>query len=301
MRNHRSLLVPLDGSPLAELALAPAMRLAMRDGAELHLVRAHQTVLSEDTVGGAEWEGWVREEERQYLETAAQRARDAGVSRVVTALLGEPVATAICAHTHRVGADRIVMATHGRTGFSRVWFGSVADAVVRHASVPVLMVRAMENARGRSQPVRRVLVPLDGSSSAEAIIPHALALAGPDRAEFILVRVVAPVHVPAPSFAYAGGDVAPDAELIDQLVASAESYVHEVVARLRQGNESLEVEAIVHVNSQPAAAILRVADAQDVDLIAMSTHGRGGTRLIVGSVADKILRGTSSSLLVCRA
>jgi nucleotide-binding universal stress UspA family protein len=301
MDGYRTLLVPLDGSELAELAIPVATRLALRDGAELHLVRAHVPLMHEATPGGAEWEAWTREEERDYLEAAAARVRQGGVPEVFTAMVESPVAESICAHAARIEADLVIMATHGRTGFSRLWFGSVADAVVRGSSVPVLLARAAEDVERSSRPYRRIVVPLDGSPSAERIIPHAVALAVPDRAQVTFVRVVVPVHVPTPAFAYAEGDPGPDAEATEQVVDAAETQLSDVVRRLSRAHPWLDAEAVVHVHGQPASAILRVASGQRADLIAMATHGRGGSRLLVGSVADKVLRGTTAAMLVCRS
>jgi nucleotide-binding universal stress UspA family protein len=292
------MLVPLDGSPLAELALAPAIRLAVRDGAPVHLVRAHQKLIDEAAPGGAEWEGWAREQERQYLASLARQVREAGVSRVTAGLLDEPVAVAICSEAQRIGAERIVMASHGRTGFSRLWFGSIADAVVRHATTPVFLVRAAGDEGRLARPVGRVLIPLDGSEAAEAVIPHALSLAGPDGAGILIVRVVVPAQLPAPALALVGADTGVGGEVLEPILESAESYVHDTVDGIRRAAPSSDPEGIVQINAQPAAAILRVAEANQVDVIAMSTRGRGASRLLVGSVADKVLRGTSASLLL---
>jgi len=140
----------------------------------------------------------------------------------------------------------------------------------------------------------RVLVPLDGSEIAEAILPFAEKLAGPVDAEAMLVRVVEPLSA-GEAFA-AGGVVAPDTLFLRQL--EAKEYLARVERRL--ANKGIRVKTDLR-NGAPAAEIVAAATSWGADLIAMATHGRGGLgRLLFGSVAEAVLRAAPVPVLMIR-
>src|SRR5688500_7495813 len=140
-RMIRAVLVPLDRSPLGEQALAPAIAIARRAQAQLHVLHVRPMA---PAIGSEEVDAVAEvafEEEKAYLETVAERIRTVtGIAPVVETREGS-VPDVIRRHAANVGADFIVMTTHGSTGASREWLGSVADTVVRQDSIPVLMVR----------------------------------------------------------------------------------------------------------------------------------------------------------------
>jgi nucleotide-binding universal stress UspA family protein len=140
----------------------------------------------------------------------------------------------------------------------------------------------------------RVLVPLDGSEIAEAILPFAEKLAGPVDAEAMLVRVVEPLSA-GEAFA-AGGVVAPDTLFLRQL--EAKEYLARVERRL--ANKGIRVRTDLR-SGTPAAEIVAAATSWGADLIAMATHGRGGLgRLLFGSVAEAVLRAAPVPVLMIR-
>jgi nucleotide-binding universal stress UspA family protein len=157
-RSYRRIIVPLDGSDLAEQALEEARLLANALVATLVLVAvvpfwddvglSEPGVLPSWTIDGQQH---LREYAAQYLESVAAPLRDSGLTVQTHWVDGDPP-EAIAATAERESADLIVMATHGRSGFSRLWLGSVATQVVRRASVPVLMIRAkqVEHSVGKS-------------------------------------------------------------------------------------------------------------------------------------------------------
>ena len=306
---YRTVVVPLDGSALAEQALPAAVAIVRAAEGALHLVRVHpEPAIGElaplASLSAADER--LRQAEEDYLgdvEALIAREVDGGTRGTVhTAVLDGPVAAAIEAYASAQRADLVVMTTHGRTGVSRAWLGSVADALVRQETLPVLMVRATEF--GPEMPwewaPRHVLVPLDGSEAAEAILPHAITLGRIDEARYTLARVVQP---PPPLVHPSPLDATPtviDPAPMEMLVDRAESYLENVELRLRAEYAGIVVRHVACVDPSPAAALLRCARSDEVDLVAMTVRGRGASRLIVGSVADKLLRGTELPMLVLR-
>lgn len=141
---------------------------------------------------------------------------------------------------------------------------------------------------------QRLLVPLDGSGLAEEALPHALNLAGRLGSELILLRVVvSPYAIVAPDLVLAGTD--PN---LPALNLQAQQYLDSVAARLSRGIPFRTI-----VSEGPVAeAILDHATALDVDLIVMSTHGRGGVlRWVYGSVAERVLQGSACPVLLIRS
>jgi nucleotide-binding universal stress UspA family protein len=137
----RKILVPLDGSPLAESALADAIDIAVRHGATLVLLRAaYATALP--AVDPVDSQLSVVREAEAYLADVAARARAAGVTDVETSVWYAAATDAIIEAARMREVDLIVMSTHGRTGLHRLMLGSVAESVLRGTSTPILMLRA---------------------------------------------------------------------------------------------------------------------------------------------------------------
>jgi nucleotide-binding universal stress UspA family protein len=246
------------------------------------------------------WSDAVLQEEKDYLEAiAAQIKETSGITPVVETREGR-VADVIRRHAGNVGADLIVMTTHGRTGLSRLWLGSVADAVVRQDSMPVLMVRPEERSIEMDEhPLySHVLIPLDGSTAAELALEDAVSLGGLAHARYTLARVVAPVLVPVHSYAMSGAAVRPDEDATSAEMQAAREYLEQQAARL--GETGLRVQTTVRLGGHPAETVLSVARDVQADLIAMCTHRHGAARFIMGSVADKVLRGGDLPLLLMR-
>lgn len=311
----RTLLVPLDGSPLAEHVLTTAATLAQRAGATLDLVRVHRPLVFGDLADVERWERTARRDEREYLRLVAERLAANYDVRTTTALLDEPVASAICQRAIAVGADLVAMATHGRTGFSRAWLGSIADAVAHEAPVPVLLLRGestlaalREGSRPpdawASEPARsisRVIVALDGSGLAEQALAPAIDLARAFGASIHLLRVVEPVLVRAVEYPlfYALPLPAVDDDGGEAVAQQARDYVRAVASRIRS-ETPVDVEVEVVVADSAAPAIIDAAWAHQADVVALATHGRGASRLVVGSVADKVLRAGPEAVLLFR-
>ena len=291
----RLILVPLDGSDFSESVLGTAIDLARGWDARLEIVTVHEAVpaLDHDL-----WETASREWSERYIEEVADRIEyKSGLKVPATSLDGSP-AEAIQHHSLARGADLIVMATHGRGPMSRFWLGSTADGLVRHSTVPVLLLRPDEDAPERlpNFEPRKVVVPLDGSPESEAILAHAITLAGDEGTEFDLVRVYP--YAKDFSSSYLPHTVQMNTDLLEERRKAAEEYIQaEADELVKQG---LSARGHVVVEDNPATGILDFAERTGADLIAMSTHGRGGVpRLVLGSVTDKVVRGAQIPTLVC--
>src|SRR5262245_53338933 len=306
---YRSLLVPLDGSPFAEHALPLALRLARAAGAALRLVRVADTpaVYYAGAPYDGELETVVRARQQAYLDDIVQFLRGLSSVPVSTALLEGPVADTLCAQAGDGETDLVVMATHGRGPLGRFWLGSVADELVGRLPVPVLLVRPGEGEVDLAQEpeLGPILVPLDGSPLAEEVLAPAGELARLLGVNITLLRIVKPVPGSAVPDDPALGQEARallnrTREVHREVIHEASASLLRVAERLR--SEGLRVGTRVTIQEHPAAAILGEAEATDAGLIALTTHGRRGLiRVVMGSVADKVVRGAAIPVLVHRA
>ncbi len=300
---YRTLIVPLDGSKFGEYALETAAGIAAGSAAKLDLLRVHRAFHLDGNGDGARWDEITTREEEEYLAHAAADARERWKLEVSTHLLHGPVADCICEHAQDAPAPLIIMSTHGRTGFSRAWLGSVADAVVRHSTAPVLLIRCMDEA-GPPAAVRRfheIIIALDGSGFAEQVVPHACSLAHASSAKLLLLRIVEPLTSAAPEFPV---PYVPASEALGDttrvLLTRAEDYVTALAQRLRKDNPTLDVRGEVCLSESPANTIIDTAYREHAEVVALATHGRGVSRLVIGSVADKVLRGGPGAVLALR-
>jgi nucleotide-binding universal stress UspA family protein len=297
-----SILVPLDGSPLAEQALPLAAELARGKGARLRLVLVHELPPApRDAFGANQFvalERVSRRGEREYLRRMQQELRTQGIRLSAAATLTGHPGPALAEYARETGSDLIVMTTHGRGGARRAWLGSVADDLIRHSGTPVLLVRAAES---HATPVparapRQILVPLDGSDLSEQALPVASRLARTWGAELTPVTVVSPVvpadaNVPLPSIH--------GAEAIERYRQDAQEYLEGIDERMRE--QGIRAEGMAVVGWSAAGAILDLAHPDAVSAIVLATHGRGGLRRwVLGSVADKLIRAAEVPVLVVR-
>jgi nucleotide-binding universal stress UspA family protein len=299
----KSILVPLDGSAFAEQALPWAACLARSTGSLLELVRVHDpvppwTIASEGAVAATAFDPSIRDAEEQYLANCVARLKEGGFGPVGYTLLDGEVAETIARHAEDNAFGLTVLATHGRGAVSRLWLGSVSDALVRRLTVPVLLIRPSEEAVvPPATQFRKALVALDGSVESESALHAALALSDPRRSELILVRVVPPV----PIIADAGMPATPvvDEGLTEALRAQSEDYLAGVASRVR--SPSVTVSTRVLTEPGVANAILHEASIAGAEFVALATHGaRGIRRMVLGSVADKVLRGADRPVLLTR-
>jgi nucleotide-binding universal stress UspA family protein len=295
---YRRILVPLDGSTASERILAHIRPFITPGRTRLTLLRVVDPTRDQRALGTLEAAavtvGRLKEEAGQYLARVRGELRGLGIPARAEVIDGD-VASAIynCAEADEV--DLIAMSTHGRSGVSRWALGSVADHVVRIARQPVLLVRS-ETEVVRSDAIRKVLVPLDGSRLAEQALEQGVRIAGATGASLLLTRAV---------------NLKTERELdgiLEQVegrralrayrARAADHYLSHIQQQLRAWDVSSECAV---VQGDPADAILATAESAEVDLIVMSTHARSGLgRWVYGSIADKVLRGSNRPLLLMR-
>ena len=299
---RHAILVPLDGSAFAEQALDVAAALALRSGVPLLLAYAHPPLdLPGDTgtltANILEWDAGRQEQMRSYLATVAGRLCRPGLAVSIVVLEGDPVA-AISREAASHSVNLIVMTTHGRTGLSRAWLGSVADGLVHHSDVPLLLVRPpVEHAgTGNGAPFHRILVPLDGSPAAEQALDPAVAVARLSDAQITLLRIVAPPQPPVDPFTFA--PTTDGNEIFERQSQVAEEYLDRCAQQVRDCGVTVDED--VAVSDAPARKILDAASECGADLIAMTARGHGLRRVLLGSTVDKVLRGSGLPLLLQR-
>jgi nucleotide-binding universal stress UspA family protein len=297
------ILVPLDGSRFAEVATPVAVRLARDSGAALRFVLVHETRINtvpmpEGAIVSPEDAAAIREAESRYLEDVLGRL-DAPSVKATGDVVDGMAATTLAEEIMTWKADLVVMATHGRGPVTRFWLGSVADYLLRHVATPVLLLRPRDEVDWPAADLhlKTILVPLDLSSASEAVLEPAIALALLHRAKVELVHVVEPVlGIPPTPFPF---PLPAMTEVDDKNQQEAERSLAALASSL--AGKGVEVAHRVLVGSTVASAVLEHVDATHPDLVALATHGRSGfRRALVGSVADKIIRGTHQPVLVVR-
>lgn len=293
----KSILVSLDGSRFAESALPAALSLSRVTGADVHLATVHEPVPS---FSYDEWESAAWDWSEEYVQKVRTEAEPLAGGSVDAWVGSGRVLDCLELRARDVEADLVVMATHGRGAFTRAWLGSTADAYVRHADRPVLLIRPDDDGRASLEAdlsFQRILVPLDGSPLSETELDLAEAMARLFDAELLLVRVVAyPVEIASP---YLPHTVQMNQQIVDEARDVAHKYLHDAAARLQA--DGFGVRTFVKVDAQPGHAIAHVVDEEEADLVVMATHGRGGIqRALLGSTTDKVIRGVHVPVLVRR-
>jgi nucleotide-binding universal stress UspA family protein len=281
-----TLLVPLDGSELAERALPYAVRLAAERGGRLVLTRAALA----PPPSGLDWERQqmeVMEEARAYLSVVAEKL--ATRVPVTTAPVYGHAPDAIIAAVEQFSPDSIVMATHGRTGLAHLLHGSVAEAVLTRSPVPVFVVFARPGEAAAppfASASARILVPLDGSEFAETALPVALEIVGA-AGELVLSTVApAPDHVELDDYGHVRAYLDQQETAVRR---EALEYLRGVEAQLKQRRPELHFALDVRIGD-PAPGIAMAEIACAADLVVMATHGRTGLRrAVLGSVAGAVL------------
>ncbi len=282
----RHLLVPLDGSPMAEAALTAAARLSGLLGVPVTLLHAiergaPQSVHGEPHLSSPDGAG-------AYLTEAAARVFPAGQQADTHVHSNEvdDVARSIADHAEELGDALIIMCTHGRGGLGNLLLGNIAQSVVRYGTAPVLLVPTGERAADRAFGCRRLMAPLDGTAPHEGALPLVRELAGACDGR---VRLIFAVPTRTTLFdGGAAGRLLPGATeaMLEMAQQDAAAYLDRRAEELREGGVEVTTEV---VRGDPAGVIRTSARAWEADVIAMATHRRRGIQAFwEGSVAHKV-------------
>lgn len=278
----------LDGSALAERALPYAARLARATQARLHVLHVMPDV-------PPPVHAWKELDVAARIEQLATRLRAAGVQATARTVVGRDAATTILNNTVNLPIDLLVMSTHGKSGIGRWLYGSVADTLLSHSDLPVLLVPAAARTPWPEDRPLKALVPLDGSDLSETALEPARMLAGTLGAHLLLTRIVEPTfdvvaHIDL------GGMTFRRAASED--LGAAEEYLRTIAEPMAP--VGVQVETLID-EGDPASAIARLARQEGADLIVMATHGRTGLgRLTMGSVATGVVQHAHVPLLLIR-
>lgn len=275
------ILVALDGSKGAEaiLAVLERMRGWAGDVLLLHVLGPASPLVAPPPRGIQT----LTERAGEYLE--GLRKRFPRLTSQAFVEIGEP-SQVILEIARRENVDATALATHGRRGVRRVLLGSVAEAIVRESSVPVLLCPLQYQAR----PIRRILVALDGQRSSDGVLHDVSSIARAGGAEVILLHVAVPVVIAAePSTGFI------TANLPDRFT-SPEAWLSERVDRLRK--EGIRARFVV-ARGPASKRIADMAESLQADLIAMATHAHSKSdRLLTGNVAARTLRRARRPILL---
>lgn len=285
---YSKILVPLDGSPLAEQILPYVRSLAATDNIPVELLWVNDVELAQ----------WPPRSGKEYLRQTTAKYL-AALKRIdFIEADGKPAEEIV----RRAGAEPgclIAMATHGMSGMRRWLIGSVASKVAQMAQNPLLLVRPIENADlAAAIELKTIFVPLDGSGLAEKALPHAVALAEGLKLEVQLLRVFA---LPSDAYIVADGVIGQGAARFrEAMQKEADSYLEGKVETLRA--EGLAKIIGTAMEGDPPNEIIDLAAKTAKSLIVMSTHGRSGIgRWLLGSVAEKIIQHSRAPVLLIRA
>ncbi|MDA1129160.1 MAG: universal stress protein [Chloroflexi bacterium] len=304
---YEKILVPLDGSKTAETILPNVVKLARASDAKVVLISVDTSGPDAGPNAGRSQSSWgdlgnglatLEKPDAQmkaYLDSSANMLAEMGVKAMTASATGD-AAEEILAYADEHGCDLIAMSTRGQSALRRGLMGSVTDAVVRASNVPVLAV-GPKTVKGSDLggSIRSVAVPLDGSETAEAILPHVEKLAELLSLEVVLLRVVRMVP-----WAYGAYESVPvdTTDIEASLEEEAKEYLSTVEARLTAKGIKCRSEVL---HGLPWDKIVAFAGNTSGMMVAISTHGRSGIkRLVLGSVADMIIRSLETPALVVR-
>jgi nucleotide-binding universal stress UspA family protein len=293
----RKILVPLDGSALAEAALPQARAMARAYQAEVVLAR----VLDPNSrthgrlVDSFAWR-MARTEARRYLEGLAAKLGAQGI-RTRAALAEGNAAEEVLRLVQKEHADLVVLCAHGRSGPSSFSLGGTSQKVLSRCGTSVLMVRPVEPSAAEEAHYHRILVPLDGSQRAQWALLQVASLARAHQGELLLVHVVAPPPLaghtpPTPE------EVELACKITDRDRQHAEVYLRDL-KELVEGSDHLRVRTLLLESPHVVRTLLKVAADERASLVVVSAHGcSGAAPWPYGSVADRLIHHGKAPLLL---
>ncbi len=307
---YKKMLVPLDGSELAEKVLDYVAELAGRLDIEVILLHVsnpnardfipmHQAYIEHTAA-------IVRRQAREVQKTTGMPAGGKPVE-VRGAQIEGYAAEGILGYAEKTAADLILISSHGRSGAKHWALGSVADKILRASKIPVFLVHAgvADETPYEKWPRRTILALLDGSELAERILPHVKALAqqrGTEPVEVVLLRVCEPPVTPTYYTPEFPGVPLNWGEYVEQEMARSKKAAADYLAKIEKQLKEENIKAQSKVLTGKAAdVIVDYAKKNPFNVIVMATHGRSGLgRWVYGSVAENVLQAVTSPALLVR-
>ena len=295
MFNH--LLVPLDGSTLAESALPAVVMIAKTMKASVTLFH----VIEQNAPAAIHQDHHLTESAQadEYLKSVAGLRFPPGISvnwHVHSAAVRD-VAESIATHAHEFDTDLIIMCTHGRGGMRDMLFGTIAQQVLARAAAPVLLLRPEERAEKGQFNIHRILVPLDSESIHDEIFPYATGLAGAFGSELGLLTVI-PTYGTLSGEQAALGSLLPGttSALLEIEEEETRNHLEDHLAELQK--QGLIASAAI-ARGDPVSEIVAAGARWKADLILLATHRKAGIDAFwARSVAPNIARNTRSPILL---
>ncbi len=293
---YDKILVPLDGSELAEVSLPYAEELAARLGSHITLIYLSRSEKDPSFSRRKEYLDKVLGSTKGEMDKLLEKPGEE--TKIGSAVLVGHAAEEIVKYADKEDMGLIVIATHGRSGIKQWAMGSVASKIITATRRPVMLIRAKEASPDirKMGTIKRLLLPMDGSKESESILPHALEIASNFKPEVVMFQAISlayPTYT-ADAFAY----VTYSDQQMDAMKASALDYLEKVGSSFRE--KGIEVKSDVRFGST-ADEVINYADEIGADFVAMTTHGRSGIgRWLFGSTTVRVMKGGNTNLLLVR-
>jgi nucleotide-binding universal stress UspA family protein len=286
---YKKILVPLDGSELAEKALPYAKTIAKLKNSNVILFAVSLTI-------------FVDRRDRlfaSYVEVNAKELNEEGIKATAATSYGD-VAEEILKYANNNKMDLIVMATHGYAGAKQWMFGSITQKVLYGTGIPVLLIKS--KSPQVSVEFNRILLPVDGSPFSESTFPYVEELTKNTNGEILLLHICEPPIVPS----YGSRPINPTwKKYRDDMWAEMEQqstiYLKKTKAALKKKGIKVKSRIAKAQTGEVAQTIMKISKEENVDLIVIATQGRAGvSRWVYGSVANRIVEEFSQPILLIR-
>ena len=286
---YQKILVPLDGSELAERALPYIKSIARLKKSNVILFAVSLKL-------------FVDRRDRlftSYLEVKAKELNEEGIKATTATSYGE-VAEEIVKYADNNKIDLIAMATHGYSKAKKWMFGSTAQKVLYSTKIPVLLIKY--KTAEVSGEFNRILVPLDGSPFSESTFPHVVELAKNTNREVLLLHICEPPIVPS----YGSRPINPTwmkyrDDMWEEMERLSTSYLKKTAATLKKRGVKVKSRVIKAQSGEVAKTIMQISKEEDIDMLIIATRGRSGvSSWVYGRIANRIVEEFSQPILLIR-
>ncbi len=293
----KHLLVPLDGSLLAESVLPSVAYLARKMNTSVMLIHIIEKDAPEKVHGQRHLK--LPKQAEKYLESITSLDIFKGISLEIHVHkeMVKDVPKSIADHIKELNQDIVILCAHGNVRLQGMLFGSVAQQVISRGKTPVLLINPAAGKLSIENHFKNFLIPLDGNHDHEYALSYASGLAKLCEASMHLVMAI-------PNFGTMSGEVSPanrflpatTAKMMDMLVTDAKEYLETLQENFKETNLNITISAS---RKDPAEAILATAEQNNSDLIVLATHGtKGAEAFWEGSITPKISRASKVPLLL---